>query len=274
MTRYADLHIHTYFSDSSQSPHEVIEQARSADLSCIAITDHDNVDGIGPAIEAAKRYDIEVIPGIELSCETNSRDIHILGYLFDYKDKELKKLITLYQDARMTRMEKMIAKLKNLGIGDITLEQVCAQSKSKSVGRPHLATLLLEKGHVSTMKAAFDKYLGEGGAAYETKFKQTPQEAIALINKLGGVSVLAHPMHTQRDEIIPSLVEAGLKGIEVYYPNNTDAITGFYEKLAKKHNLIMTGGSDAHGEKKRHTYVGKTKVPYELVEKMKNAVGR
>lgn len=267
--RIADLHIHTYFSDSTMSPEEVVADATKAGLSAIGIADHDTIDGIIPAQAAAEGASLEVIPAVELSSEERGKDIHILAYLFDMEDSPLVRMMIGMREARMERMRKMIARLQQLGIKDITMEEVCAQVRSNAVGRPHLARLLVEKGHVSSMEMAFAKYLGEGATAYFPKFKQSPFEAIKLIKDSGGISVLAHPMLTQRDEIIPALVEAGLDGLECYYPNCSMEIVNFYLGLAQKHALLVTGGSDAHGAKKSNTYIGKAYVPYEHVEKMK-----
>lgn len=272
MASFADLHIHTFYSDGACSPQEVVEEAHQQGLSCIAITDHDTIDAITPALEAAKKYNMEVIPAIELSTEINGKDIHVLGYLFDYQNRELKEILESNQADRVERMGKMIGRLKELGVKDIELKEVCARVQSKSVGRPHLAAALVEKGIVRDMKEAFDKYLAEGAPAYVSKFKQTPFEAIALIKKTGGIAVLAHPMLTQIDELIPRLVREGLGGLEVYYPNCLPSIVEFYERIAQKHNLVMTGGSDAHGKAKKHTYIGKLKIPYELVERLKERI--
>ncbi len=268
--RFADLHIHTYYSDSTSSPEEVITLAREKELSCIAITDHDTIDGVLPTIAAAKEHDIEVIPGIELSSEINGKDVHILGYLFDIENDYFRSQIDIMQDARVERMKRMIEKLSDLGIKGITLEEVCALTKSKSVGRPHLAKILLDKGKVGSMKSAFDKYLAEGAAAYVPKYHQSPYQIIDLIKKAGGISVLAHPMLTQVDELIPAFVEHGLNGLEVFYPNCSENTVHFYSEIAKKHNLLLTGGSDAHGAAKKNTYIGRMRIPYELVERMKD----
>jgi len=272
MSQFADLHIHTYFSDSTSSPEEVVEHAKEQGLSAIAITDHDIVDGIVPAMEAAKKYDIEVIPGVELSSEINGRDVHVLGYFIDYTDTHLVKILKSMQGTRVERMKKMIEKLKSFGIEGIELEEVCALTNADAVGRPHLAAIMIKKGVVKNTREAFDQYLANEAPAYVSKYDQTPFDAIALIKKSGGVAVLAHPMVTGVDELIPQMVKAGLGGIEVYYPNNTNSVTAFYEKIAKKHDLAMTGGSDAHGDAKKHTFVGKLKIPYALVEKLKAKV--
>jgi len=195
----------------------------------------------------------------------------MLGYLFDSQNKKFSERIKHIQEVRINRMREMIGKLKTLEIDNITLEEVCELAQSDSVGRPHLAAKLMEKGWVNSIQMAFNKYLADDAPAFVPKFKQTPHEAIALIQKAGGIAVLAHPMLTKVDELIPSFVKAGLGGIEAYYPNTTDTVMNFYKGLAKKHGLAVTGGSDAHGDVKKYTYIGKKTIPYELVEKLKNA---
>ncbi len=272
MTKSADLHIHTYYSDGTMSPQEVVADALHCGIQCIAITDHDAVDGISPAIEAARGHDLEVLSGIELSTEINGKDVHMLGYLFNWQDASLLEQLKEMQNARAERMKKMIQKLEALGIHSISFEEISGSAKTKALGRPHLAAALVEKKIVGSMRGAFDKFLAEGAPAYVPKFKQSPQEAIKLIKDLGGIAVLAHPMLTNVDELIPGFVAAGLGGLEVYYPNSTTNIMRFYEGLAQKHHLLMTGGSDAHGEAKRHTFIGKIRIPYDLVEKLKETV--
>ncbi|MBI3602257.1 MAG: PHP domain-containing protein [Candidatus Omnitrophica bacterium] len=266
---FADLHIHTYYSDGTSSPGEVVDEAVKNGLSCIAITDHDVADGVLPAQEAARGLHLEVIAGIELSSELEDKDIHILGYFIDIHKGPLVDKLESFLDERVRRMKQMIVNLQAVGIKDITFEEAAALTKSRAVGRAHLAVLLLQKGHVSSFKDAFEKYLAQGRPGYAPKFKQTPFEAIDLIHQNGGLAVMAHPMLTQKDELIPRLVKAGLDGIEVYYPNCMPTVTEFYKKIAKKNGLLMTGGSDAHGKAKVYTYVGKEAIPYELVEKMK-----
>ncbi|MBP6342610.1 MAG: PHP domain-containing protein [Candidatus Omnitrophica bacterium] len=274
MTKWADLHIHTYYSDSTSSPEEVVEDAVKAGLSCIAITDHDVIDGIEPVRAAAKAHDIEVIAGIELSSELNGKDIHILGYGFDCTRGPLFEKLGAIQQARIDRIKVMIEKLKGLGVNNITFEEVAAKTKSNAVGRPHLAAVLHEKGWVNSVRSAFDKYIGEGGPAYYTKYNQTPFEAIKLITDSGGVAVMAHPMLTQKDELISQFVKSGMEGLEVYYPHCSETVLKFYKNIAKKYNILTTGGSDAHGKAKTHTYVGKTQIPYELVEALKEKFRR
>ncbi len=270
MTQWADLHIHTSFSDSTLSPREVVAEAKAQNLYCIAITDHDTVAGIQPAIDAAKDRGLEVIPGIELSCAMNGKDIHILGYCLDYQNQDFARKLAEIQDSRLERIKAMIKKLENLGVGRIDLNEVILpDAPPQSVGRPHLALALHKKGIVSSVKEAFDKYLADCAPAYVPKYKQTPAEGIAFIKQYGGVAVLAHPMVTNVDELIPGMVRAGLGGIEVVYPYASTITRDFYKKLAKKYHLLVTGGSDGHGKAKVNTFIGKERIPYEWVELLK-----
>ena len=269
MTKLADLHIHTHYSDSTLSPQEVVREAVACGLGCIAITDHDTTEGIKPTQVAAENFDLEVVPAIELSSEIHGKDIHLLGYFIDCSSEILIKELEIIQHDRGERIKNMIHKLKEYGVDNIDYEDVKPFNHSGSIGRPHLAMVLKEKGWVSSVAQAFEKYIGEGCPAYVSKFKLSPSEAISLIRKSGGIAVLAHPMVTNRDELIPSFVAAGLQGIEVYYSNCSAVTTSYYEGIAKKHNLLMTGGSDAHGKAKVNTFIGKTSIPYELVDKLK-----
>ncbi len=269
MPSLADLHIHTYYSDSTMSPEEVVFEATKNGMSCIAITDHDVVDGVLPTQEAAKGHNLEVISGIELSSEFEGKDIHILGYFVDIHKGPLVERIESFLDGRVERMKQMIMNLKTVGIKDIEFEEAAALTKSRAVGRMHLATLLIQKGHAKNVKEVFDKFLSQDRPGFAPKFQQTPFEAIDLIHQSGGLAVMAHPMLTQKDELISRLVKHGMDGLEVYYPNCMPIVTSIYEKIAKKHNLLMTGGSDAHGKAKVYTYVGKASISYETVEQMK-----
>ena len=269
MTRFADLHIHTHYSDSTASPQEGIQEAIKAGLQGIAITDHDTMEGVLPAQHAAQGFDLEIIPGIELSSEWENKDIHILGYFLDGDNEAFRVQLDKIQESRIERIKKMIEKLKSLGVHNVHFEEVFSLTESKSVGRPHLAKILLDKGWVGSIREAFDRYIGEEGPAYVTKYKLTPYEAIQLIRKAGGIAVMAHPMFTQKDELLPGFITAGMQGIEVYYPSCSKTTIAFYEGLAQKYHLIPTGGSDFHGKLKPDTYLGKKKVSYEIVERLK-----
>jgi predicted metal-dependent phosphoesterase TrpH len=269
----ADLHIHTYYSDSTASPEEVVQDALKANLQAIAITDHDIVEGIAPTIAAAKGTDLEVIPGIEVSSDMHGVDIHILGYFIDYNKGPLLEKVDLFLQGRVERMKTMIMNLKKVGIDNIEYEEVAALTKSRAVGRAHLATILLQKGHVTSMKVAFEKLIGQGCPGFAPKFHLTPFEAIDLIRQSGGIAAMAHPMLTQKDELIPRFTEAGMQGLEVNYPNCMDLVRNFYDRLARKNKLIATGGSDAHGAAKPYTYIGKATVEYSVVESMRELAG-
>lgn len=273
--RFADLHIHTFYSDGTDSPQEVVRLASEKGLTAISITDHDTVDGFQEAFQEGQQRNVEVIAGVELSSEYGQKDIHILGYFFDTTSQSplIKSLYSIRAE-RVERMKKMLNRLEELGIKDLSYQEVSDKLKSDAVGRLHLAQLLVEKQVVPTLDMAFREYLAEGGKAYFPKFKQTPFDAIKLIKDSGGVAVMAHPVVTQKDEMIPSMVRAGLDGIEAWYPHSLPQATEFYINLAKKHRLIVTGGSDAHGKGKTNTYIGKAYVDYAAVEEMRARCGK
>jgi len=274
VSRVADLHIHTYFSDSSFSPDDVVREATRRTLACIAITDHDSLEGIAPALKAAADKDLEILPGVELSCEWQNRDIHVLGYLFDVENNFFNRQLIKFCEARIDRIYKMVDKLKKEGVDNITPEEVLELAESDAVGRPHLASLLVKKGWVSNIREAFARYLSEDRPAYVAKFKQTPYDAVDLIHQAGGIAVLAHPAVTNIDELIPGFVDAGLDGLEVYYPQTSSHGIKYYEGMASRYRILMTGGSDAHGEDRGHASIGDIRIPYELIEAMKKRAER
>ena len=242
----ADLHIHTTFSDGTATPEEVIGLAKKADLKTIAITDHDVVDGIEIAISFGRDAGIEVIPGVEFTTENGSTEIHILGYFIDYRDRSFLEILKKIQQNRVSRIYKIVEKLKGLGV-NVSAEDILGLSSHGSVGRPHVARILIKAGYVKSFREAFDKYLNFGGPAYVSHYKLSPEEAIKLILKVGGIPVYAHPAVSRSDELIPDLLAAGLMGIEVYYTGHSDMEEKHYLGLAKKYNLLVTGGSDFHG---------------------------
>jgi predicted metal-dependent phosphoesterase TrpH len=269
VTKFADLHIHTYYSDSTLSPQEVVNEAVHAKLACISIADHDTIEAIEETRTAAEEFGLEVIPGIELSSEIEGKDVHILGYFIDPDAPSFREELAKMQQWRIERIKQMIENLRKEGINNIEDDEVLKLTRTDAVGRPHLAAVLKEKGWVSSIPEAFNKYLGEEHPAYVTKYKQTPYQAIELIRNAGGIAVLAHPMVTQKDELIPDFVKAGLQGLEVYYPNYSNNTIQYYGNLARKHGLVVTGGSDAHGDAKSNTYIGRVKLPYQFVEELK-----
>jgi predicted metal-dependent phosphoesterase TrpH len=265
--KFADLHLHTDFSDSTYTPQALIDISKKKGLSCIAVTDHDTVDGIEPCLKAAKQ-DIEILPAIELTAEHNGLEVHILGYLIEYKNEQLIKKLNFLKQKRIERMGKIIKKLKDLNI-EIKEHEIQEFSGRGTIGRLHLARLMLKKGYINSLSEAFQKYIGDKSPAYICGFHLNPQEAIKLIEDVQGIAVLAHPYSLDQDDLIPLFVSYGLKGLEVYYPEHSPQQTAYYENLAGKYNLLITGGSDCHGDAKPEAKIGSIKIPYELVERLK-----
>jgi len=265
--KLADLHLHTFFSDGTFSPEELVERAKKAGLSCIAITDHDIISGIAPAQKIAADS-LEVISGIELSAEINSKEIHVLGYFIDTQSLRLQKEIEKINIIRRERVFEMVDKLNKMGV-NLEAEDVFKVAGQGSVSRLHIAMAMVSKGNVSNIYEAFSRYIGNKGPAYVGKFSLTPEDAFGLIREAKGIAVLAHPQASNCDELIPSFVKAGLRGLEVYYPEHSESTVNRYLQLAGKYNLLVTGGSDCHGQFKPDVSVGKVSIPYELVERLK-----
>lgn len=267
--RLADLHLHTVFSDGSYTPEELIDKAFLKGLSTVSVVDHDTVSGIERTFQAGNSKGIEVLPGIELTAEYENSEVHILGYLIDYKLKDLLEKLDCLSKTRQERIYKITEKLKKLGV-NLEPESVFDVVKQGNPGRLHIARAMVAEGLVKSTAEAFHKYIGDKCAAYVSGFKLSPSEGINLIKSAGGIPVLAHPYSLNRDELIPKFVDSGLMGLEVYYPEHTQSMVNFYLKLAKKYNLLVTGGSDCHGKAKPEIKIGLVKIPYELVEKLKS----
>lgn len=274
-TKYADLHLHTTASDGTLTPRQMVQSAKEVGLSAIAITDHDSVKGITEALEAGKEMDLEVIPGIELSTLNGKKEVHILGYYIDPPYKNLTEVLAQMIHARDTRAVRMVQNLNELGV-DISLDRVREISGSDFIGRPHIARAMLEKGYIKEQAEAFTTdYIGSGGRAYVERFKITPDYAIQLIHEAGGVAVLAHPGYLGdrgalgEDDIV-QYVGCGLDGVEVYYSRHNNEQVALYKQIAMKYNVIITGGSDSHGQ--LDSLLGSTRLPYQYVYalKMKN----
>jgi len=276
MTR-VDLHIHTTASDGLYSPEEVVRMAKKTGLRAIAITDHDTVGGVAQAAAAAANLGMELVPGIEISTLANGQDIHVLGYFVDTEQEWFLQRLQSLRNTREERNRKIIEKLNELGIA-ITWEELQAKKRGaiseKNVGRPHIAEILVDKGVVRSMDEAFDRYLGKDGAAYVTTKRITPFEAIDLIKEAGGVPVLAHPGLYENDALVEEIIAHGLAGLEVYHPDHDEECTERYLEMAERHGLIVTAGSDFHGERHGsmfHAPIGTKTVAYEQVERLKSA---
>lgn len=268
MERLADLHVHTYLSDGTFSPKEVVERAKDIGLSCIAITDHDCVDGIEPALEVGKKIGIEIIPGVELTAEEKNAEVHILGFFINYNDEPFLKLLKTIRQSRIERTYQMIEKLKKYNVL-IDPEEVFETSGPGSVGRLHVAFVLEKHGYVSSVREAFRRYIGDKAPCYVKHFEISAKDAIAEIKRIGGVAVFAHPYVMGEDRFIPQFVKYGLNGIEAYHSDHPTSASKYYVELAERYKLLITGGSDCHGLGKGEILMGKVKVPYELVEELK-----
>lgn len=241
-----DMHVHTTASDGSLNINEIILLALQLGLEGIAITDHDTIGGLEEAVALGEKLGFSIIPGIELSTEYGDKEIHILGFFIDFRQSWIKEKIAELQNARINRIVKMVDKLKVLGY-DVNVEEVLTIAGKGSVGRPHLANILHKKGYFSYPQEAFQRLIGRGGKAYVPRFKMTPNEAISLIKKAGGIPVLAHPGLSQADHLILPLSREGLMGIEVFHPDHKANDESKYLRMAKEYKLIITGGSDFHG---------------------------
>jgi predicted metal-dependent phosphoesterase TrpH len=265
-----DLHIHSTASDGKLSPAEVVREAAKKGLSYIALADHDSVDGIAAAKKAAQRFPgLTVIPAIEISTDIPRGEVHILGYFIDYTNAELLARLEEFKNSRRRRAEQMVAKLANLGM-PVEWERVLELAGSSTIGRPHIAQAMLEKGYIPSFKDAFDEYLGHGKPAYVEREKMLPAEAVAIIIRAKGLAVLAHPLTTENHEgLVSELKPAGLVGLEAYYGEyDAEEVKGLVA-LAQKYGLIATGGSDFHGiEPEEETAIGGADVPLEVVERL------
>jgi len=257
-----DLHCHSTASDGTFSPTQVVKLAADCELSALSLTDHDTIAGVEEAATAAQAVGIDFLPGIEISAEfPDPATLHLLGYGIDPQSPVLRDMTATLLAGRDNRNPKIIAKLQELGVS-ITMEEVENQAGGNVVGRPHIAAILVRKGYVSSIKQAFDKYLAPGGLAYFDKERLLPPQAIAMIRQSGGIAVLAHPVQlrttndAQLETIVKNLIDLGLQGIEVIHSDHDQAWVDKCTALARKYNLLQTGGSDFHGTNKKDINLG------------------
>ena len=265
-----DLHIHSTASDGRLSPEEIIRKSAANGLTIIALADHDTVDGVAPALEVARAFPgLKVIPAIEMSTDVPGVDVHILGYFIDYTSQELGARLERMRNSRQERAQGIIAKLRSLGI-NIEWQQVQEIAGSGSIGRPHVAQAMLDKGYVASVSEAFTKYLGCDGPAYIEWERMTPAKAVELILRVNGLPVLAHPLTVNHSEaLVIKLKAIGLVGIEAYYNGYTADQVSWLVGLARRHNLIVTGGSDYHGlDPGTETIIGGNDVPIEAAQRL------
>ncbi len=272
MERLADLHTHTTASDGCLTPTEVVEAAKRAELAAVAITDHDTVGGIDEALAAGRKFDIEVIPGVEISTIYQDRvEVHILGYFIDHTSPTLIERLDVLKNARYDRAMQMVEKLNAAGVM-IDFGRVQELAGGGAIGRPHVARAIVEAGAARSMDSAFGKFLKEGGAGYVPRYKISPMEAMEAISEAGGVSCCAHVAKLKRDELLVELINRGLRAIEASHPDHSRAGRKFYKRFAKSRGLIATGGSDAHGfAHNMRPGVGDVTVDYDVVRQLRQA---
>ena len=280
--KYIDLHVHTTASDGTFTPEEVVEEAYKQNLTALAITDHDTIQGVKCAVDYGKKMaqtgkPIEVVSGVELSVEYKKRDIHMLGLMIDYENTSFIKALDDAQAERSQRNDKMVENLADAGI-DITMDELKKLSGDAVITRAHFGKLLLQKKYVKTLSEAFDKYLGEDGPYYVPRKYITPEDGINLIRSAGGIPILAHPLlyklpDEELDTLVHRLKNHGLMGIETIHSGNTGFDEGIVRRYANKYDLLITGGSDFHGANKPLIKLGvgrgNLKVPYSILEDLK-----
>lgn len=265
---FADLHLHTNFSDGTYTPEELTGHALRHGLRVVALTDHDTLEGCARMAAECGRLGLEFITASELTADWAGNELHLLGYFLDPQNPRLLSELSRFQIVRQNRIREMCARLNQLGI-PLAAESVFAIANCKAPGRPHVGRALVQAGHCATLDEAFDRFLKKHRPAWVPKAKMSALEAIALIHQAGGLAVMAHPGLNRTDEIIPDLVAAGLDGIECFHTRHSTAASQHYVLLAEHHDLLITGGSDCHGMNKGKPLIGSIKLPYEYVRRMK-----
>ncbi|MBI5777542.1 MAG: PHP domain-containing protein [Nitrospirae bacterium] len=274
-----DLHLHTTHSDGSLPPAAVLALAHKAGVTALAITDHDITTGIPEALQAGASLGIEVIPGVEISSRFGESELHILGYFLDWQDPALNARLAGLRASRHSRNPLIVERLRALGC-DLTYDEVKDLAGTESVGRPHIARVLINKGYVKSAKEAFDRFLAHGKPAYVPRELPEPAEAMAWIRAAKGVPVLAHPLWAKQDgeglyKLCEKLKAEGLGGMEVHYSTHNPKQTAELLDIAKRLDLLVTGGSDFHGITKPDIEVGVGRggltVPVKLLEPLKRA---
>ena len=267
--KFADLHLHTFFSDGTFTPEELAGHGARMGLAAMALTDHDTVEGCARMAAACEAAGMEFITGTELTAEHNGTEVHILGYFLDTQNRKFLTEIAKFQTVRQNRIREMVSRINELGV-PLEVEAVFKLANCKSPGRPHVARALVKEGLISNLDEAFERFLKKNRPAWVPKAKISALEAIELIHQAGGLAVMAHPGLNRTDDIIPDLVAAGLDGIECFHTKHSTALSERYLVIADKYHLLVTGGSDCHGFSKGKPLVGTVKLPYDHVEKLKS----
>lgn len=272
-----DLHMHSIYSDGTHTPEELIEHAAQAELSAVALTDHDTVRGISRFLAAAEKHSVTAIAGVEVSTSYAPGEMHVLGYMVEFKDTFFESQLEWIRSARNARNEEILHKLHKHGM-PLRWEEVRAHAGDQVIGRPHFARAMVERGYARNTKEAFSRWLARGCPAYARRRTVTPAEALEIIRDAGGLPVLAHPFTLNANRldmrhIIGNLKDDGLEGLEVYYPQHTAEQTRDYLKMASDYDLVPTGGTDFHGgltpDLKMGRGFGALRVPDDIVDRLR-----
>jgi predicted metal-dependent phosphoesterase TrpH len=266
--RFADLHLHTSFSDGTFTPEELARRGGSLGFAALALTDHDTLEGCDRMAAACRAEGIKFIAGTELTAELKGTEVHVLGYLVDLESRALLSELARFQAVRQERIREMVARLNALGV-PLRAEAVFEIANCRSPGRPHVARALVQAGLCGSLDEAFERFLKANRPAWVPKCKMSALEAVQLIQNAGGVAVMAHPGLNRTDQIIPEMVAAGMDGIECFHTKHSPAVARHYLDLAAQHGLLVTGGSDCHGLSKGKPLIGSVKLQYHHVEKLK-----
>jgi hypothetical protein len=242
-----DLHSHTTASDGTLAPRELVRLAARHGVRVLAVTDHDSTGGVREALDEARNLtSLEIVPGLEINCDVPGAEIHVLGYCVDWEAPWFQEFLAAQREERRRRVYRIAERLAELGL-PIEPDAVFALVKEGSAGRPHVAQAMVDRGYVKSVREAFDRYLSRNGPANVPRRRLTPAEAVRIVRRARGVPVLAHPGLANRDELIPELVEAGLLGIEAFYPEHSSGQITMYREMCARLGLVATGGSDFHG---------------------------
>lgn len=247
----ADLHIHSTVSDGSMSPEEIVSAADQLQLKTIALTDHDTIEGIETARRAADGTDLNLINGVEITTAFADREIHLLAYAFNRSDSGLNEYLQDHNQARFKRAKVIVRRLNKKGL-NLTIDEVYAEANTKNICRPHIASVLISKGYVASHKEAFIRYLNDEAIGKMEVFYHTIQDVVETVKQAGGIAVIAHPGRMFDTKELEEIIATGIDGIEAVHPSHSYKIQKELEKLAKRHNLLVTGGSDFHGKTKEY----------------------
>ena len=270
---FADLHLHSAFSDGTFSPEQLAQEGRQRGLTVLALTDHDTMEGCARLAAACAALHMECIPGTELTAELDGAEVHLLGYFLQADDPHLRAEMGKFQNVRQERIREMVSRLNGLGI-PLEAEAVFRLANCHSPGRPHVGRALVEAGFCANQEEAFERFLKRNRPAWVPKFRMNAPDTIALIHRAGGVAVLAHPGLNRSDDLIKPLVEAGLDGIECYHSRHSSSTSEYYVQLAERYELLITGGSDCHGYNKGRPLIGTIKLPNCHVEELRTVANQ